>query len=108
MTEKILAILHMTGDTLSDPSRRCVGSSAKDASGRDVAPTDTCACRWCLTGALCHAMNEFGVSDPYEEIEIYSAMKDVIGLEQQYCAPVFWDSTDILHDVIAHKLRVAK
>ncbi len=108
MKDLTLTALHMTGDILSDPNRRCVNSSAEDAAGSQVSPTDTRACKWCLTGALCHAMNELGITDAYQEIEIYSAMKEAVGIPPEYSAPLFWDASDILHDVIAHKLKVAK
>jgi hypothetical protein len=103
-----LSILHMTGDILSDPNRRCVGTLATDESGTPVNPTDAKACHWCLTGALGKAMHEFKVKVPKDQVDTYNAMKDAIGLGLEIAAPIFWDSNEGLHGLVASRLQKAE
>ena len=105
--DTLLACLHLAGDILSDPNKRCVGTSAVDSNGVPVSPTDSAACRWCLTGALVKGLTEFNVTEPADQIAIYDAMKDTIGLSRETTAPMFWDDNTDIHDLIAGRLRKA-
>jgi hypothetical protein len=103
-----LSILHMAGDILSDPNRRCVGTLATDESGTPVNTTDATACKWCLTGALGKALHEFKVESPKDQVDVYNAMKDAIGLGLEIAAPIFWDGNEFLHNAIASRLQKAE
>lgn len=104
-----LPILHMTGDILSDPKRRCVGTLAENKHRNPVSVTDDAACKFCLTGALSKAMSLIHPSaTAQEQMSYYTSLKECLGIEDGYPAPEFWDSNEHLHDLIATKLREAK
>lgn len=48
----VLSVLQGARDLLQDPARWCQGASAKNVSGRFVAPASPAASRWCLLGAV--------------------------------------------------------
>src|SRR5688572_28493610 len=94
MNNKTLAVLHMTGDILSDPNSRCDGTLAVNREHIAVWPQDPKACRWCLMGALQLAMHKVGMSDASEQMGTYFAMTNIIGLGENEPAPLFWDHAD--------------
>ncbi len=105
MKQNIQSVLRMTGDILSDPNRRCVGTEAEDAQGYPVSCTDTKACRWCLLGALKKSLNDCNVGSASDQLEAYNVMKSSIGLDETQAAPLFWDNNEGFHQMIANKLR---
>ena len=107
MNNLTISALHMAGDLLSDPSRRCVGTLATDANGFPVNVTDETACKFCLTGAVSLASFKLGITEPKDQMDIYQAMKETLGIGLEISAPVFWDSNEDLHDLVAKKLQKA-
>jgi hypothetical protein len=108
MNQKHLATLHLAGDLLSQQSQRCTGTSALDKDDLPVSPIDPTACKWCLTGALAKACLEMSVTEPKEQVTVYQAMKEVIGIPLEIPAPLFWDDNSDLHEVVAGRLRKAE
>lgn len=104
----ILSALHLAGDTLADPSRRTTGTLAETRRGHPCSPSDPEACKWCLTGALGKALHELKVEDAADQMVVYATMKVVIGLEEGTAAPLFWDSNEGLHELIASRLQKAE
>lgn len=99
------SVIRMTGDLLSDPDRRCTNVSAEDKNGMPVSPTDENACKWCLTGALYKSLQTLKVNEPKDELQAYNYLKESLGIGLEIAAPVFWDSNEDLHDVIAKRLQ---
>jgi hypothetical protein len=108
MTDLTLSALHIAGDTLSDPKRRCMGTLAENTKGFPTEPWDPTACRWDLSGALCKAMFELKIETSAEQLSVYQSMKEVIGLDPTVAAPIFWDCNESMHDLVAERLRKAE
>lgn len=106
--ETTLTALHMAGNILSDPSRRTTGTLAETRRGFPCNPSDPEACKWCLTGALGKALHELKIDETADQIAIYYAMKETIGLGLEITAPVFWDQNEALHALIAERLQKAE
>ncbi len=47
------------------------------------------------------------IKDTTDQVQVYFAAKDIIGLEHKASAPVFWDSHEEMHAMIADRLRKA-
>jgi len=107
MDNKTLSALHLAGDTLADASRRCTGTLALDHRGVPVDLTAEIACKWDLVGAVSLACFKLGITEPKDQIEVYQAMKDTIGLDAETPAAIFWDENEDLHSVIAGRLQKA-
>jgi len=107
MNSLTLSALHMAGDTLADASRRCTGTLAMDARGVPVDLTAEVACRWDLVGAVSLACFKLGIVEPTDQLIVYQAMKDTIGLDTETPAAIFWDENEPLHELIAGRLQKA-
>lgn len=107
MNQNLKTILHMVGDILADPKRRCTGTLAVDKDGFPTDPNSTTACSWCLLGAFQKVMNDANMQDPFVRQETYHEMKQAIGMEADRAAHILWDDNTDLHDQIANKLRFA-
>jgi hypothetical protein len=103
----IISTLHYAGDLLADASRRCVGTLAQDHRGVPVDLTAEIACRWDLVGAVSLACFKLGIVEPKDQIAVYQAMKDTIGLDTETPAALFWDDNEDLHQLIAGRLQKA-
>ena len=80
MSDNILSAIHMAGDILADPARRCVGTLAVNAKESPVDPTSKQACCWCLTGALYKSCCELGVKSTQDWFAIYDLVKEQTGI----------------------------
>jgi len=107
MDNRTLSALHLAGDTLADASRRCTGTLALDARGVPVDLTAEIACRWDLVGAVSLACFKLGITEPTDQLIVYQAMKDTIGLGIETPAAIFWDDNEDLHELIAGRLQKA-
>lgn len=107
MNQNLKTVLHMVGDILADPKRRCTGTLAVDRDGFPTDPNSTVACAWCLSGALEKVMKDLNIEDTSVRHVTYNVMKETIGLDQDQAAYLFWDSNESMHDTIANKLRFA-
>lgn len=108
MNSNILSALHFAGDLLSDPQRRTTGTLAEDRQGAPVSPIDPEACRWCFTGALTKSCHELGITAPVDQVNVFVAAKDKVGIPFDSESPVFWDMNLELHDLMVDRLRKAE
>jgi hypothetical protein len=62
-------------ELLSDKSRWCQGTYAKNQSDISVMPTSEAACKWCLSGATLKITNGEYQSEIWDKINVYIANK---------------------------------
>jgi hypothetical protein len=95
-------VLRFAGELLADPSRRCVGVMAQDATGSATSELDPSACRWCLFGSVVIAANKLRLPLPavLERANHLLGLRNTISYE--------WDhGTQKKRDAIVAKLRAA-